>query len=126
MTCSLCFQFPKAQKTQELETLRLSLTDTRMSQVEHSQINLQHDAAEASLRETFTQETSLLRAGHQSELDLIRLQNQEQQEKLRELHHKDMGETSVLFVLNQCCSSCLPLSAFNLCAITDVATWSFV
>lgn len=83
----LMFSFPKAQKTCEFEALRLSLTDVHMSQVQLSQTNLQHDSAQAS------QETSLLRVGHQSELDLIRLQNQEQQERLLELHHRDMGES---------------------------------
>ncbi|XP_062295952.1 pericentrin isoform X3 [Scomber scombrus] len=82
----------QAQKTCEFEALRLSLTDVHMSQVQLSQINLQPDSAQASLRETFAQETSLLRVGHQSELDLIRLQNQEQQERLLELHHRDMDE----------------------------------
>ncbi|XP_053191638.1 pericentrin [Scomber japonicus] len=76
----------QAQKTCEFEALRLSLTDVHMSQVQLSQINLQQDSAQAS------QETSLLRVGHQSELDLIRLQNQEQQERLLELHHRDMDE----------------------------------
>ncbi|XP_042292883.1 pericentrin isoform X3 [Thunnus maccoyii] len=85
-------QHVQTQKTVELEVLRLSLTNVHMSQVEFPQINLQQESAQASLRETLTQETSLLRAQHLSELEQIRLQNQEQQERLRELHHRDMDE----------------------------------
>ncbi len=69
-----------------------------MSQLEHSQVNLQQEQesaltkVQASLRETFAQESALLHARHQLELDQIKQQNQEQQERLRELHQQDMSE----------------------------------
>ncbi|KAM7403309.1 hypothetical protein PAMA_003979 [Pampus argenteus] len=81
-----------AQKTAELEVLRLSLTNAHTSQAELSQVNMQQESAQASLKETFTQESALLQAQHQSELDQIRQQNQEQQGRLRELHRQDMDE----------------------------------
>lgn len=110
------------QKTAEIEALRLSLTNVHMSQLEHSQVNLQQDQesaltkVQASLRETFAQESALLQSQHQLELDQIRQQNQEQQERLRELHQQDMSEcfsavpVTVLFhVCPQVHSTCVPL-----------------
>ncbi|XP_078031283.1 pericentrin isoform X3 [Epinephelus lanceolatus] len=90
-------ELQQVQKTSELETLRLSLTGLHMSQLEHSQTNLQQEQealtkVQASLRETFAKESALLQARHQSELDQIRRQNQEQQERLHELHQRDMNE----------------------------------
>ncbi|XP_038584251.1 pericentrin isoform X3 [Micropterus salmoides] len=88
----------QVQKNIELEALRLSLTNVHMSQLELSQVNLQQDKesaltkAQASLRETFAQECALLHARHQLELDQVRQQNHEQQERLHELHQQDMNE----------------------------------
>ncbi|KAM7376064.1 hypothetical protein PAMP_005812 [Pampus punctatissimus] len=91
-TMEAAHQAELAQKTAELEVLRQSLTNIHMSQVELSQVNMQQESAQASLKETFAQESALLQARHQSELDQIRQQNQEQQERLRELHRQDMDE----------------------------------
>lgn len=44
------------------------------------------------MRETLAQESALLQARHRLELDQIRRQNQEQQEKLDGLHQQDMSE----------------------------------
>ncbi|XP_036981473.1 pericentrin isoform X2 [Acanthopagrus latus] len=100
-------QQAQVQKTEELEAVRLSLTSVHLSQLEHSHVNLKQEQesaltkAQASLRETFAQESALLQAQHQLELDQIRQQNQEQQEKLCERHREEMDmmkqqwETSV-------------------------------
>ncbi|XP_047200841.1 pericentrin isoform X3 [Girardinichthys multiradiatus] len=88
----------QAQKTLELEALRLSLTTVHMSQLETSQANVQqeqHSALcklQASMRDTFTQESALLQARHQSDLDKINQQNQEQQDRLQKLHQKEIDE----------------------------------
>lgn len=100
---SLCFDFLQKQKTLELEALRLSLTSVHISQLEHSQVNLQREQestlteVQASLRETFAQESALLQAQHQSELSQIRQLNQEEQERQRELHQQEMGESRLEF-----------------------------
>ncbi|XP_054469221.1 pericentrin isoform X2 [Anoplopoma fimbria] len=82
-------QQAQVQKNRELEALRLSLTNVSMSQLgqESSLTKVQ-----TSLRETFAQESALLHARHQLELDQIRRQNQEQQDRLCELHQQDMNE----------------------------------
>ncbi|XP_044023203.1 pericentrin isoform X3 [Siniperca chuatsi] len=91
-------QQAQVQKTVELEALRLSLTNVHMSQLEHYQVNLQQEQesaltkVKASLRETFSQESALLLTQHQLELDQIRQQNLEQQERLHELHQQDINE----------------------------------
>ncbi|XP_047466343.1 pericentrin [Mugil cephalus] len=88
----------QAQKTFELEALRLSLTTVHMSQLEHSQVNLQQEQesalvkVQASMRETFAQESALVQARHQSELERLKQQNREQQERLRELHQQDVDK----------------------------------
>ncbi|XP_032355881.1 pericentrin isoform X2 [Etheostoma spectabile] len=79
-------QQAQVEKTRELEALRLSLTNVHVS----------HESAltkvQVSSRETFAQESALLQAQHQFELDQIRRQNQEQQESLHELHQQNMSE----------------------------------
>ncbi|XP_054861917.1 pericentrin isoform X3 [Amphiprion ocellaris] len=91
-------QQAQAQKTVELEALRLSLSTVHLSQLEHSQVNLQQEQesalikVQASMRETFAQESALLQARHQSQLNQLKQQNQEQQERLREVHQQDMDE----------------------------------
>ncbi|XP_026194895.1 pericentrin-like isoform X2 [Anabas testudineus] len=91
-------QQAQAQKTLELEALRLSLTSVHLSQLEHSQDNLQREQesaltqVQASLRETFSQESALLQAQHQSELSQIRQLSQEDQERMQELHQRHMDE----------------------------------
>uniref|UniRef100_A0AAQ4QNG3 Pericentrin/AKAP-450 centrosomal targeting domain-containing protein n=1 Tax=Gasterosteus aculeatus aculeatus TaxID=481459 RepID=A0AAQ4QNG3_GASAC len=75
------------QKVQELQALRLSLTGT--SQLEQESLLTE---VHTSLKETFAQESELLKTRHQLELDQITQQNQEQQERLRVLHQQDMNE----------------------------------
>ncbi|XP_076604354.1 pericentrin isoform X2 [Chaetodon auriga] len=88
-------QEAQVQRISELE----ALTSVHMSQLEqHSQVNLQQEQesalnkVQASLREAFSQESAVLQARHQFELDQIRQQSHEQQERLRELHRRDMNE----------------------------------
>ncbi|XP_069391966.1 pericentrin isoform X4 [Paralichthys olivaceus] len=84
-------QQAQAQKTIELEALRLSLTNVHMSQLEH----LQESAVtkvQPSLKETFAQETASMQAQHQVELDQLKQNYQEQLDRLRELHQRDMDE----------------------------------
>ncbi|XP_034530488.1 pericentrin isoform X2 [Notolabrus celidotus] len=91
-------QQAKVQRTTELEALHLSLTSAHNSQLEHSQLNSQQEQessvakVQASLRDTFAQESALLQSRHQLDLDQIRQQNQEQQEGLRELHLQNMNK----------------------------------
>ncbi|KAM9354836.1 pericentrin [Pholidichthys leucotaenia] len=83
-------QQTQAQKILELEALRLSLTAVHMSQLEHCQEN--QEKWQASMQEKFGQDGALLQARHQSELNQIKQQNQQEQERLNELHQKDMDE----------------------------------
>ncbi|XP_074547801.1 pericentrin [Halichoeres trimaculatus] len=91
-------QQAKVQRTAELEALRLSLTSAHLTQLERSQLNHQQEQdsaltkAQTSLRDTFAQESAQLQAQHQLDLDRIQQQNQEQQEKLRELHLQNTNE----------------------------------
>ncbi|XP_065822477.1 pericentrin isoform X2 [Labrus bergylta] len=91
-------QQAQVQKTAELEALRLSLTSVHMSQLEHSKLNLEQEQesvatqAQTSLRDTFAQESALLQAQHQLEMDRMRQQDQKQQDKLRELHQQHINE----------------------------------
>ncbi|XP_031703854.1 pericentrin [Anarrhichthys ocellatus] len=80
-------QQAQVQKNSELEALRLSLTNVRTSQLEQE---TSLTKVSSSPRETFAQESALLQARHQLELDQIR--RQEQQERLSELHQQDMNE----------------------------------
>ncbi|XP_041827485.1 pericentrin isoform X2 [Melanotaenia boesemani] len=86
----------QAQKTLELEALRLSLTTVHTSLLEYSHVNLQQEQESAlsqtSRKETFIQDSALLQAPHQSDLDQIKQQSQEQQERLRELHQQQMDD----------------------------------
>lgn len=77
----------------ELDALRLSLTTAQTSQANVQQE--QESAAEelqASMREKFTQECALLQARYQSDLDSIKQQNRQQQDRLQELHQQETGE----------------------------------
>ncbi|XP_047193520.1 pericentrin isoform X4 [Scophthalmus maximus] len=91
-------QHAQAQKIIELEALGQSLTNVHMSQLECSQVNLQQEQestltkVQASLRETFAQESASLQVLHRLELDQLKQQDQEQLERLRELHQRDMDE----------------------------------
>uniref|UniRef100_M4A5V3 Pericentrin n=1 Tax=Xiphophorus maculatus TaxID=8083 RepID=M4A5V3_XIPMA len=88
----------QTQKSMELEALRLSLTTAHTSQLETSQANVQQEQEsaveelQAAMREKFTQESALLQARYQSGLDSIKQQNQQQQDRLQELHQQEIGE----------------------------------
>ncbi|XP_029316030.1 LOW QUALITY PROTEIN: pericentrin [Cottoperca gobio] len=82
-------QQAQVQKKSEFEALRLSLTSAHMCQPEQESALTK---VQGSLKETLAQESALLQDRHQSDLDQTRRQNQEQQEKLRELHQRDMNE----------------------------------
>lgn len=88
------FNVQQIKKSSELEALRLSLTDTHMSQIEHSKESLEqeHQSALAkvqnSLEDKFNQESAVMQARYQSEMD----RNEEQQQKVQELH-KQMTST---------------------------------
>ncbi|TMS21529.1 Pericentrin [Larimichthys crocea] len=79
------------QKTSELEALRLNLMNVHTSQLEQESALTK---VQASMRDSFAQESALLQAQHQSELNQIRQQNQEQhRQEMNEL--KQQWETSV-------------------------------
>ncbi|XP_027130303.1 pericentrin isoform X5 [Larimichthys crocea] len=79
------------QKTSELEALRLNLMNVHTSQLEQESALTK---VQASMRDSFAQESALLQAQHQSELDQMRQQNQEQhRQEMNEL--KQQWETSV-------------------------------
>ncbi|KAI9528762.1 hypothetical protein NQZ68_017360 [Dissostichus eleginoides] len=82
-------QQDQVQKRSELEAMHLSLTNAHVSQLEQESALTE---AQSSLRDTFAQEIALLKAQHQAELDQIRQQNKEQQEKLRELQQQPMND----------------------------------
>ncbi|KAM6973041.1 pericentrin [Aplochiton taeniatus] len=88
----------QTQHSLELEALRLSLTNLHAGQLELSQTNLQREReaalseVQASLREKWAQESAVLQARQQFELDRIREQSQEQQERQRELHQRSIEE----------------------------------
>lgn len=76
----------------------MSLTDVHVSQVEHSKVNLEqeHQSALAkvqhSLQDKFNQESAQMQARHQSEMDQTMKQNQEQLQKVQELHEQMTSE----------------------------------
>uniref|UniRef100_A0A3B3VSM1 Pericentrin n=1 Tax=Poecilia latipinna TaxID=48699 RepID=A0A3B3VSM1_9TELE len=88
----------QTQRSMELEALRLSLTTARASQPATSQANVQQEQEsaveelQASMREKFAQESALLQAQHQSDLDSFKQQNRQQQDRLQELHQQEIGE----------------------------------
>uniref|UniRef100_A0A3B3YRD9 Pericentrin/AKAP-450 centrosomal targeting domain-containing protein n=1 Tax=Poecilia mexicana TaxID=48701 RepID=A0A3B3YRD9_9TELE len=88
----------QTQRSMELEALRLSLTTARASQPATSQANVQQEQEcaveelQASMREKFAQESALLQAQHQSDLDSVKRQNRQQQDRLHELHQQEIGE----------------------------------
>ena len=69
-----------------------------MSQREGSRVNLEQEQESAlskvrsSMREAFDQESALLQARHQSDLDEIKRQSREEQERRHELHLQEMSE----------------------------------
>lgn len=92
---TLCNQ---SQHKLELEALRLSLTNLHTAQLELSQTNMQKDKEVAlselqtMLREKWAQESAMLQTRQQFELERIREQNQEQEQRNQRLHQQEMGE----------------------------------
>ncbi|KAM9707457.1 pericentrin isoform 3-T3 [Menidia menidia] len=88
----------QAQKILELEALRLSLTTVHMSQLECSERNpeLEQESAPSkalsSVQDRFAQESALLQARHQSDLDQVKRQSQEEQERLHQLHQQQIND----------------------------------
>ena len=87
--------------------------------MQHEQESTLTLKVQASLRQTFAQETALLQAQHQSDLDQIRQQNKEQQDRLLELHQRDMSERFSVLSLSLFFPF-LPSGALDMCAIMNV------
>lgn len=87
--------------------MRLSLTTVHMSELEFSHLNIQQEQESAlskgqdSMKESFAQELLLLEAHHHTDVDQIKQQSQEQQDRLLELHKQEMGEYR-----QECSSDC--------------------
>ncbi|XP_042613812.1 A-kinase anchor protein 9-like isoform X2 [Cyprinus carpio] len=80
----------------ELEALRLSLTNLHTAQLELSQTNMQKDKEVAlselqtMLREKWAQESAMLQTRQQFELERIREQSQEQEQRNQRLHQQEI------------------------------------
>ncbi|XP_048056654.1 pericentrin isoform X5 [Megalobrama amblycephala] len=90
----------QSQHKLELEALRLSLTNLHTAQLELSQTNMQKDKEVAlselqtMLREKWAQESAMLQTRQQFELERIREQNQEQEQRNQRLHQQEMDNLS--------------------------------
>ncbi|XP_051997412.1 pericentrin-like [Xyrauchen texanus] len=86
----------QSQHNLEIEALRLSLTNLHTAQLELSQANMQkeRDAAlrelQTMLREKWAQESAMLQARQQFELERLREQCREQEERARSLHQLEI------------------------------------
>ncbi|KAI2663332.1 Pericentrin [Labeo rohita] len=84
----------QSQHNLELEALRLSLTNLHTAQLELSQTNMQKDKEVAlselqtMLREKWAQESAMLQTRQQFELERIREQSREQEQRNQQLHQK--------------------------------------
>lgn len=95
------YHFPssKAQQNLELEALRLSLTNMHTAQLELSQTNMQKEKEaalselQASLRDKWAQESAMLQARQQFELERVRELTRQQEERLQQQHQGEMGKT---------------------------------
>ncbi|XP_059416733.1 pericentrin-like [Carassius carassius] len=82
----------------ELEALRLSLTNLHTAQLELSQTNMQKDKEVAlselqtMLREKWAQESAMLQTRQQFELQRIREQSQEQEQRNQQLHQQEIDD----------------------------------
>ena len=89
---------PQSHQSLEVEALRLSLTNLHTAQLELSQTNLhrEREAAlselQASLREKWAQESAVLQARQQFELDRLREQSLDKEERQREVYQRSLGE----------------------------------
>uniref|UniRef100_A0A671TA48 Pericentrin-like n=1 Tax=Sinocyclocheilus anshuiensis TaxID=1608454 RepID=A0A671TA48_9TELE len=93
----------QSQHNLELEALRLSLTNLHTAQLELSQTNMQKDKEVAlselqtMLREKWAQESAMLQTRQQFELERIRGQSQEQDQRNQRLHQQEIGEGLFVF-----------------------------
>ncbi|KAL7890675.1 hypothetical protein AOLI_G00001510 [Acnodon oligacanthus] len=87
----------QTQQALELEALRLSLTNLHTAQLELSQANLQKEKEaalselQASLREKWAQESAMLQARQQFELERLREQNHEQEAQAQLQHQEEIN-----------------------------------
>ncbi|MFT7808003.1 pericentrin isoform X6 [Arapaima gigas] len=92
----------QAQQALELEALRLSLSEQHAAQLELSQHNLQRDKEAAlielqtSLRDRWAQESAMLQARQQRELERVREQHQQELEDLKEAYERRLSQQRVL------------------------------
>ncbi|XP_049335113.1 pericentrin isoform X2 [Astyanax mexicanus] len=88
----------QTQQALELEALRLSLTNLHTAQLELSQANLQKEKEaalselQASLREKWAQESAMLQARQQFELERLREQHSEQETRVQLQHQKELDD----------------------------------
>uniref|UniRef100_A0A9J7XTJ4 Pericentrin n=1 Tax=Cyprinus carpio carpio TaxID=630221 RepID=A0A9J7XTJ4_CYPCA len=86
----------QSQHNLELEALRLSLTNLHTAQLELSQTNMQKDKEGAlselqtMLREKWAQESAMLQTRQQFELQRIREQSQEQEQRNQRVHQQEI------------------------------------
>ncbi|XP_062324892.1 pericentrin isoform X2 [Osmerus eperlanus] len=91
-------QQTQSHQSLEVEALRLSLTNLHTAQLELSQTNLhrEREAAlselQASLREKWAQESAVLQARQQFELDRLREQSLDKEERQREVYQRSLDE----------------------------------
>ncbi|XP_031414935.1 pericentrin isoform X2 [Clupea harengus] len=88
----------QAQQNLELEALRLSLTNMHTAQLELSQTNMQKEKEaalselQASLRDKWAQESAMLQARQQFELERVRELTRQQEERLQQQHQGEMED----------------------------------
>uniref|UniRef100_A0A673GK30 Pericentrin-like n=1 Tax=Sinocyclocheilus rhinocerous TaxID=307959 RepID=A0A673GK30_9TELE len=86
----------QSQHNLELEALRLSLTNLHTAQLELSQTNMQKDKEVAlselqtMLREKWAQESAMLQTRQQFELERIREQSREQEQRNQRVHQQEI------------------------------------
>ncbi|XP_066518729.1 pericentrin isoform X2 [Hoplias malabaricus] len=87
----------KTQQALELEALRLSLTNLHTAQLELTQANLQKEKEaalselQANLREKWSQESAMLQARQQFELERLREQSHEQDAQAQLRHQQEIS-----------------------------------
>ncbi|XP_059427488.1 pericentrin isoform X2 [Carassius carassius] len=88
----------QSQHNLELEALRLSLTNLHIAQLELSQSNMQKDKEGAlselqtMLREKWAQESAMLQTRQQFELERIREQSREQEQRNQRVHQQEIDD----------------------------------
>lgn len=91
----MCIQ---SQHNLELEASRLSLMNMHAAQLEHVQDNMRKEKEAAlselqtMLREKWAQESAMLQTRQQFELERLREQSRELEERTQRLHQQDIGE----------------------------------